>query len=70
MQKAESLLRTGGGAWDLDSPFSDYIEQVTRPAMEKVKLAPMSKDNYGRGLRLLLGTAISARRTGRSTSSG
>ncbi|WP_160049320.1 hypothetical protein [Nocardiopsis sp. JB363] len=54
-RKAEELLRTGGGAWRLSDQLSDYIDKVTRPALEKAKLEDLSREKYEAGLRFLLG---------------
>lgn len=50
-------LKAGGGAgtWKPSSLLSDYIDQVSRPAMAKAGLAPASVRSYELSLRLILG---------------
>lgn len=63
--KAQELLRTNGGAWRLADPLSDYIEQVTRPALEKARLADLTREQYEASVRLLLGECRKCKREGR-----
>ncbi|NKY96780.1 hypothetical protein [Nocardiopsis alborubida] len=64
-RKAEELLRTGGGAWRLSDQLSDYIDKVTRPALQKAKLADLSREKYEEGLRFLLGDCAKCKSKGK-----
>ncbi|WP_241978887.1 site-specific integrase [Cryobacterium sp. Hh7] len=43
---AKELLATGGGAWKTTSSLGDYLEQVSRPAIENAKLRPNTQTRY------------------------
>ena len=43
---AKELLTTGGGAWKTSSKLSEYLELVSRPAIEKAQLRPNSQTRY------------------------
>ena len=43
---AKELLTTGGGVWKTSSKFSEYLNQVSRSAIEKAKLRPNSQTRY------------------------
>ncbi|MGW6172252.1 tyrosine-type recombinase/integrase [Arthrobacter sp. NPDC055138] len=52
---AKELLATGGGIWKTTSPLSQYIEQVSRSAIEKAQLSPNSRARYFLALSQLVG---------------
>lgn len=52
---AELEAGNGGSGWKPTSRASDYIEKVSRPAMDKAQLAPLSVARYELALKLLLG---------------
>lgn len=52
---AKELLATGGGTWKTTSPLSEYIDQVSRPAIEKAQLRPNSRARYLLALGQLVG---------------
>lgn len=52
---ADILTETAEGPWEPDSRMVDYIEQVSKPAVEEARVADRSKDQYRRGLRMLMG---------------
>lgn len=55
-RKLEDLeAATGGSSWKLDHKLGDYVEQVSRAAIEKAQLAPLTMDRYEISLELLLG---------------
>ena len=43
---AKELLATGGGAWKTTSSLGDYLEQVSRQAIENAKLRPNTQTRY------------------------
>ena len=43
---AKELLATGGGMWKTTSSLGDYLEQVSRPAIENAKLRPNTQTRY------------------------
>lgn len=54
--KAAELLRTSGtSSWSLRSPVAEYMEKVTRPAIESERLAEATRARYWLSYRLLLG---------------
>lgn len=56
--KAAELLRMAGttGTWRPTSPVTEYIEQVSKPAVDKAKLRASSKTRYTQLLDRLAGT--------------
>lgn len=59
---AEELLATGvGGAWKTTSPLDGYLDQVSRPAIEKAQLRPNSRDRYRSALGQLAGECTAHR---------
>lgn len=63
--KAAELLQTGGGNWKLTTPLSEYIDQVTKPALKKADLRPLTRDAYDAALRMLLGKCAKCSDQGR-----
>ena len=54
--KAAELLRTSGtSSWSLRSPVAEYMEKVTKPAIESERLAEATRARYWLSYRLLLG---------------
>lgn len=59
--KAAELLRTSGdSSWSLRSPVAEYMEKVTKPAIESERLAETTRARYWLSYRLLLGECGSA----------
>lgn len=57
---AEELLQVSGdSSWSLRSPIADYMEQVTKPAIESERLAEATRARYWLAYRLLLGECSS-----------
>ena len=52
---AHELLATGTGTWKTNSSLTDYIEQVTMPAIQSAQLRPNSRARYTIALRQLVG---------------
>lgn len=63
--KAEELLRTGGGDWKLTTPLSEYINQVTKPALKKADLRPLTRASYDAALEMVLGKCAKCSKQGR-----
>lgn len=54
--KAAELLQTSGASsWSLRSPVADYMEAITKPAIESERLAEATRARYWLSYRLLLG---------------
>jgi integrase len=69
-QKAEALIRSGGGDWRLDSRLEGYVDDVVRPLLEEAKVKPLSMETYEKALRMLLGDCPSCKDLGRSHGQG
>lgn len=52
---ADELLATGGSTWKTTSPLSEYLEQVSRLAIDKARLRPNSRARYVLALGQLAG---------------
>lgn len=52
---AEDLLKTGGGHWKHDARLTTYIDEVTKPALKRANLRPLTRDSYESALKMLLG---------------
>ncbi|MCI7306452.1 MAG: tyrosine-type recombinase/integrase [Trueperella sp.] len=58
--KAAELLQTSGASsWSLRSPVAEYMEAVTKPAIESERLAEATRARYWLSYRLLLGECSS-----------
>lgn len=53
--RVAELLATGTGSWKTSAKLTDYVNQVTRPAIEAAQIAERSKDQYRRGVNMLMG---------------
>lgn len=54
--KAAELLQTSGASsWSLRSPVAEYMETITKPAIESERLAEATRSRYSLSYRLLLG---------------
>lgn len=53
---AELLSGGSGGVWKVSAPMTDYLRDVSGPAIENARLREQSKRQYRRGLALLAGT--------------
>lgn len=59
--KAAELLQTSGtSSWSLRSPMAEYMEAITKPAIESERLAETTRARYWLSYRLLLGECGSA----------
>jgi len=56
---AAELLATGGGNWKTTSPLDEYLERVSRPAIEKAQLRSNSRTRYLLALTQLAGKCAS-----------
>jgi len=57
--KALALLTNyGGRGWELSSPILKYIEEVSRPALERAELRPSSRARYLAIFELLVGRCV------------
>jgi len=56
---AKELLATGGGLWKTTSSLGDYLDQVSRPAIENAQLRPNSRTRYLLALSQLTGDCSS-----------
>lgn len=56
---ANELLATGGGTWKTTSSLGEYLDQVSRPAIEKAQLRPNSRARYLLALGQLAGQCSS-----------
>ncbi len=58
-QTLNEIKSTGlNSAWRSSSDMVDYVEQVSKPAVEKAKLAPLSLQRYEHCLALIVGDCI------------
>lgn len=53
--KAEELRKTGGGEWKSTDLLTDYIDKVSRPAIDKADLSDLTRARYALALRWLIG---------------
>ncbi|MGH4000878.1 MAG: tyrosine-type recombinase/integrase [Pseudonocardiaceae bacterium] len=65
-RKAAELLKTGAGDWKLSTRLTEYVDHVTRPALKKADLRPLTRDSYDAALGMLLGKCAKCSDQGRS----
>src|SRR5699024_6512937 len=53
--KAGELRKSGGGSWKTTAQLTDYIEQVSKPAMAKANLSDLTRPRYDLAMRWLVG---------------
>lgn len=65
LQAAELIRANGSGSWRLGDSLTEYIEQVTKPALAKADLKDLSRERYNQALKFLLGDCNKCKRAGR-----